>query len=152
MNERLKELRNSLGFSQKEFSQKVQIGQSTLAMFETGDRTMKDIHISQICTAFNANEEWLRYGTGEMFVNPTTFSLDEYAKSNNLKDTEINLIRGFMELDPNIRSALYDMFKKAFVNEPSNDVKSLYEESPKTPEELEKLYPPVNFKENSDVC
>lgn len=67
MEERLKELREFLDLNQREFSAKINVGQSTLAMFETGQRALRDIHISQICSAFNVNEEWLRYGKGEMF-------------------------------------------------------------------------------------
>lgn len=119
---------------------------------ESNQRNVTDRTLILLKEKYNINIEWLINGTGDKFIEPTTFSLDEYAKAKDLKETEINLIRGFMELDSNVRGALYDMFRKAFVNEPSNDVKSLYEESPKTPEELERLYPPVNFKKNSDVC
>ncbi|QUH21113.1 helix-turn-helix domain-containing protein [Alkaliphilus sp. B6464] len=67
MEERLKELRKFLDLNQREFSAKLNIGHSTLAMFETGQRVPKDLHISQICAVFNVNEEWLRTGKGEMF-------------------------------------------------------------------------------------
>ena len=71
--ERLKELRKALGLSQQEFSERINVAQSTYAHFETGRRELRDIHISQICTTFNVREEWLRDGTGEMFnqLNPT---------------------------------------------------------------------------------
>ena len=67
INERIRELRTALELNQREFSEKAKIGHSTLAMFETGQRTPKDIHISQICQTFNANEQWLRTGEGTMF-------------------------------------------------------------------------------------
>lgn len=117
MNERIRELRKTLGLNQVDFSKQISVGSSTLAMFETGDRIPKDIHITQICSTFNVNEEWLRNGTGNMFVEPATFSLDDYAKSNHLNDMEVNLVRGFMELDPNTRNALCDLFRKAFAAE-----------------------------------
>lgn len=143
MNERLKNLRSVLGISQRDFSQKVNIGHSTLAMFETGDRIPKDIHISQICSTFNVNEDWLRNGTGEMFIKPTTFSLDEYAKKQDLRESEISLIREFMELDKNTRNALYDMFNRAFASETqavSSSKSSIDAELASTTEDLEGAY------------
>ncbi len=88
--ERLKELRKALGLSQQEFSERINVAQSTYAHFETGRRELRDIHISQICTTFNVREEWLRDGTGEMFnqLNPTLidglvqeYDLGEYGRS-----------------------------------------------------------------------
>lgn len=67
INERIRDLRTALELSQRDFSEKTKIGHSTLAMFKTGQRTPKDIHISQICQTFNVNEDWLRTGDGEMF-------------------------------------------------------------------------------------
>ena len=90
MKERLKELRKALGLSQQEFSERINVAQSTYAHFETGRRELRDIHISQICTTFNVREEWLRDGTGEMFnqLNPTLidglvqeYDLGEYGRS-----------------------------------------------------------------------
>jgi len=149
VNERIRELRKALGLNQVDFSKQISVGSSTLAMFETGDRIPKDIHILQICSAFNVNEEWLRNGTGNMFVEPATFSLDDYARSNNLRDMEINLIRGFMELDHCTRDALYDLFKKAFATE--HDEKNAYDDSPKSPDELEKAFPPVDLQGDKDT-
>jgi len=149
--ERIREIRKVLDINQTAFGSRIGLKQAAIGLYENEQRTVSDRCISDICREFNVNEKWLRNETGEMFIEPATFSLDEYAHSHDLKEMDINLIRGFMELDPNVRSALYDMFKKAFVNEPSNGVKSLYEESPKTPEELERLYPPVNFNKNTDV-
>ena len=64
MNERIQSLRKELGLSQRDFAKKIDIGASTLAMFETGDRKPKDIHIKRICTEFGVNEVWLRTGEG----------------------------------------------------------------------------------------
>ena len=64
MNERIQKIRKQLGLSQREFAKKIDIGASTLAMFETGDRKTKDIHINRICSEFGINEVWLRTGEG----------------------------------------------------------------------------------------
>ena len=64
MNERIQKIRKQVGLSQREFAKKIDIGASTLAMFETGDRKPKDIHINRICSEFGINEVWLRTGEG----------------------------------------------------------------------------------------
>lgn len=71
MNERLKQIREYTGLSQKEFSERIHIGSSTLAMLETGDRKIKDLHVSLICTAFSIDEHWFRTGEGDMLVHQT---------------------------------------------------------------------------------
>ena len=65
---RIRMLREDLGLTQRAFCNKVNIGQSTLAMFERGDRTPRDIHISMICNEFNVSEAWLETGKGEMYA------------------------------------------------------------------------------------
>ena len=68
MNERIKELRKSLGLNQTDFGARIGIKQGTVAGYESGARVPLDTVISSICREFNVSEEWLRYGTGEMFL------------------------------------------------------------------------------------
>ncbi len=68
MKERIKELRKKLGLNQTEFGEKLGIKQSSVAGYERGARIPLDTVIASICREFNVNEEWLRNGTGEMFV------------------------------------------------------------------------------------
>lgn len=119
MNNRIKKLRKELDLTQQKFGAAISVKGNTVAQWESGRNDPPDSSITFICREFNVNEEWLRNGTGEMFVEKNTFSLDEYAQSNNLSDVEISIIRGFIELDPSVRNAIYDVFKKAFSSERS---------------------------------
>lgn len=116
MKDRLKRLREHLNMNQRDFSNKINISQSSLAMMENGQRQIRDIHVSQMCSEFNVNETWLRTGEGEMFVQPSTFSLDDYAKKHNLTELEILIVKGYMELDQNVRDALIQRAKELFSN------------------------------------
>jgi transcriptional regulator with XRE-family HTH domain len=147
--DRLRELRKHYGLNQTEFGDKIGLKQTAIGQMENNTRSITDRTIMLLREKYNANENWLLNGTGNMFIEPSTFSLDEYAKSKELKETEINLIRGFMELDPNTRNALYDLFKNAFATE--HDEKNVYEDSPKTPDELEKAFPPVDPQGDKDT-
>lgn len=68
MNERLRKIREKSELTQRDFAKRIGVGASTLAMFETGDRSLKNIHIQRICDEFNVNEVWLRTGEGQMFL------------------------------------------------------------------------------------
>ena len=141
MDKRLKQLRKALDLTQQEFADRLNIKRNTIANYETGRNEPVGSIFALICREFGVSEEWLRNGTGEMFIDPAAFSLDEYAQANKLNKTEISIIRGFMELDPKTRQAIYNIFSNAF-NENNAAI-------PDDPQELEKLYPPID--ENSDV-
>lgn len=68
MNERIKQLRNSLSLTQHAFAQKLDISRNNIAGYEAGTRNPSDAVISLICVTFNVNETWLRTGKGEMFI------------------------------------------------------------------------------------
>lgn len=142
MNERIKQLRKTLGLTQQEFAERIGITRNAVANYETGRNEPIGSVLNLIYNEYNVNPDWLRNGSGEMFIEPATFSLDEYAQANKLNKTEISIIRGFMELNPDTRQAIYNVFSNAF-NE--NNVAI-----PDDPQELERLYPPINT-ENSDV-
>ena len=68
MNERIKELRKALGLTQHEFSDKLKISRNSIASYETGKSNMGYAVINLICREFNVNENWLRTGEGQMFI------------------------------------------------------------------------------------
>ena len=68
MKNRLKELRKALGLNQEEFAAALKIGRSTIANYEAGTREPIASVISLITQKWNVNEEWLKTGEGEMFV------------------------------------------------------------------------------------
>ena len=71
MNERLKELRKALGFTQQEMADKLGIKRNTIAQYEIGRNPPTDTVVTLICREFDVNEEWLRTGAGPMFVEKT---------------------------------------------------------------------------------
>lgn len=76
INERIRYLRKTeLKMTQQDFSSKLNISRSNMGNIETGEVTVTDRVISSICKEFNVNEEWLRNGIGEIFVD---LSKEEY--------------------------------------------------------------------------
>lgn len=64
MNERIKQLRKTLGLNQTQFGERIGVKQGTIAGYETGARVPLDTVINSICREFNVNEIWLRTGEG----------------------------------------------------------------------------------------
>ena len=67
--ERIKEIRLSLGISQREFSKQIFIAQSFYGDIELGKKKYNDRIIQLITTQFNVNKDWILTGKGEMFSN-----------------------------------------------------------------------------------
>ena len=67
MNERIKELRKTLGLTQQEFADKIGVKRNTVATYEMGRSVPSDSAIALICREFNVSEDWLRSGNGKMF-------------------------------------------------------------------------------------
>ncbi len=138
MNKRIKQLRKALDLTQQEFANRIGVKRNTVATYEGGRNAPVDAVSSLICKEFGVNEDWLRHGTGDMFIEKTTFSLDDYANDNHLTSVEKEIVLGFMELAPDIRNAVYDIFRKAFEKD------STYSNAPDDPQELEKMFPPIS--------
>ena len=68
MEERIKELRKTLGLTQQKFADLIGVRQNTVAQYEIGRNNPGDTVITLICREFGVNEEWLRTGEGDMFV------------------------------------------------------------------------------------
>lgn len=68
MNERIKNLRKTLGFTQQEFAERIGVKRNTIAQYEIGRNEPIDSVVNLICKEYNVNEDWLRNGTGEMFI------------------------------------------------------------------------------------
>ena len=115
INERVRYLRkNVLHISQTEFASSLGMKQTGISYMERDGSTVTDQTIKSICFFYNINEEWLRYGTGEMYIQPDTFDLNAFARSNGATDLELQIIRSYFELDADVRKAVLEHLKKCF--------------------------------------
>lgn len=122
MKERIKDLRNSLKLTQQKFADRLGLKRQTIAAYEIGNIVPSDSTLLLICKEFNVNEEWLRYGTGEMFrIIPEE---DETAAivSNLLEEDNAfyDIIKGVMktfdELAPDAQDTLISFSEKLLHN------------------------------------
>ena len=115
MNERIKILRKKyLDITQEEFAARIKISRSNLGSIEVGRINVTDRVVEDICTEFNVNEEWLRTGQGKMFVQPDSFSLDDYIKDRGYSELELEIVKSYFDLDKDVRGKILEHFKNKF--------------------------------------
>lgn len=144
MNMRIKEVREAKGLSQADFAEMLNLKRNSISLIEVGKRNPSDRTIVDICDTFNVSEEWLRTGEGEMFVETPSSTMDQLKKEFNLDDFSYNLVYQYLKLDADQRQAVRDFFYN--VVESGSMDEDLFGDVPKTPEELEKEFPPVEEK------
>lgn len=69
--QRIEECILALGIKKKDFAEKLNVSSSFVTQMVKGISSPSDRTIIDICQKFNVNEEWLRYGNGEMFLKLT---------------------------------------------------------------------------------
>lgn len=65
MNERIKDLRKTLGLTQEEFASKIDLSRNFIAQIELGKKVPSDRTIRDICRIFKVDYDWLMYGGDE---------------------------------------------------------------------------------------
>lgn len=115
MNERIKLLRKSVGLSQKEFGEKIGIGDTAVSKLEKGERNPSEQTIKSICREFNVSIAWIKEGLGDMFTNLPETMLDEIADLYNLNNKMKNLIKTLLELDDKEQECLISILERTFI-------------------------------------
>lgn len=144
LNTRIKEVRETKGLSQAEFAEMLNLKRNSISLIEVGKRNPSDRTIMDICSKFNVSEEWLRTGTGQMFVKTPSSTMDQLKKEFNLDDFSYNLVYQYLKLDPEQRRSVRDFFYNVVDADDMGNMDDLFADIPDTPEELEKQYPPVH--------
>lgn len=106
MNERLRDLRNALGFTQQEFADKLKVNRQTVYKWEAGIRPIPDKTLVSISNTFNASYIWLKKGVGEMFSELPDLLLDSFASRYDLSELDKEAIRGYTQLTNEQKQAI----------------------------------------------
>lgn len=117
MNERIKELRKSLGLTLEKFGERLGVGKSVLSQIENGHCNVTDQMFRSICREFSVNEKWLQSGEGEMFHIPD--DEDAVLVSDLLENTDdvfyqsvLELIRTYKQLQPESQQVLRNVLQQ----------------------------------------
>lgn len=68
---RIGEVIKALGIKKVRFAEQIKVDQSYITQLVNGKRNPSDRTIADICREFHVNEDWLRTGEGEMFIQLT---------------------------------------------------------------------------------
>ena len=110
MNGRIRELRKMLGISQSEFADTLNLKQNSISLIEIGKRNPSDRTISDICQKFNVSEEWLRNGTGNVFIKTPSSTIEKLREEFHLDDFTCSFVYEYLKLDEEKRNAVQEFF------------------------------------------
>lgn len=122
MNERIYTLRKEiLNLTLEKFGERLGVKKAAVSKWESGDNVSPQI-VKAICREFNVNEEWLRYGTGDMFVIPEdedAVLISELLENpdNKFYRSVLNLIKTYKEVSPASQKVLDEFAEKYLENE-----------------------------------
>lgn len=119
VNERIKVLRtcDTISLTLEKFGERVGVKKSALSLIESGKNNVTDQMFKSICREFDVSEEWLRYGTGDMFIIPE----DEDAvivetllteKEDIIYQTILSITKAYKKLSPESKAVLQDLVRE----------------------------------------
>lgn len=128
MNERIRKLRKSLGLSGEKFGEKLGVKKNSVSQWENGKNNITEQIMKSICREFNVNEEWLRYGVGDMFNNPDDIVAEcvgELLTSQNdiVYDAIKSILATYKTLDDSSKEVIRDFTSSVISNIKANKIK-----------------------------
>ena len=158
LHDRIKVLRKDhLHLSQAAFGAKLGVNRDVINNIENNRLAKPEQKLSLIklmCKEFSVSEEWLLNGTEPMFVQPETFSLDQYAKERGASELELALAKAYFDLPQGVRAQMLAKLKN-LLNGESETAAELAPESPPddlegmTTEQLEAVYADQQYKKRA---
>ncbi len=113
-NRRVNLIRTALNVNQEDFGNKIGVTKFSVSSYENGKRKLTDRNINDICREFNVNEEWLRYGIGEMFNTEAESILEELEKKYQMGDVFKKAVITYLNSNELTRKAIDDYLSKIF--------------------------------------
>lgn len=120
--------------NKSEFARRINVTPAYISkLSKQPDSVPSDRTISDICRVFNINEEWLRTGTGSMYLPSNSFDLTQYALDRGCDALELEILKAYFSLPKDIRKAALEHFKKCLsipssAPAPAQSVEDLEEE------------------------
>lgn len=106
LNERLKKVRKHLGLTQEELGTKIGLTKSGISAIESGDRAVNDKHIKLLNAAFNVNENWLRTGEGDMFLESDGTVIAQLVDEFHLDEIDRLILESYVKLSEESRKSV----------------------------------------------
>lgn len=125
INERVKVIRTSSGLTLDKFSERIGVSRAAMSNIENERRNVTDQMFKSICREFEVSEDWLRYGTGDMFVIPEDKTAAVVASILTKKDDPlykmmVSFAETYEQLSPESQKVLQEFGAKWLENEKKN--------------------------------
>lgn len=111
--ERIRLIRKHFGLNQTEFGERIGLKQTAIGLYENDQRGVADRTIILICEKYGVLEEWLRNGTGEMFIESDSTIVSQLSDEYGLDAFEKAMISGFISMKPEQRAMLKEWVKSS---------------------------------------
>nr|DAY26243.1 MAG TPA: helix-turn-helix domain protein [Caudoviricetes sp.] len=92
--------------SQSEFADLLGTTRPAIASYEIGKVVPSDTFIQLVCSKFNVNEDWLRTGVGEMFLETESTLFSAFARQYDLSEKERQAARYLLSLSSEDRQQI----------------------------------------------
>lgn len=113
-NERIKEVRKSLGLTLEKFGERIGLKKSAVSLIENGKNSVTDANVKAICREFGVDYIWLTTGDGEMFIDTDDDFIERIDRIMAGEDeARKNLFKFMLELSDEDIAALDRLMKKA---------------------------------------
>lgn len=101
--DRLRAARKALKMTQIDFAASIGMTQGGYSPVESGARNITERALMLACSTHNISEEYLRHGTGEMFVDHAPEIVERMTEEFSLDEQEKRLVLTFLEFPPEKR-------------------------------------------------
>ena len=139
MKKQLKELRQYFKKTQTDFGLLCGKSRDTISNYELGRVAPDESFIKLICMKFNVNENWLRTGQGDMFIETMDSMIENLAKKYNLNENDIDIIKNYIQLSEEDRKKFVDIIKIIYTNKGTVTPKRTKPDHKLTPEEKRRI-------------
>lgn len=113
-NERVKEIRKTLGLTLEKFGERIGVTRGSMSNIENGNRNLTEQMTKFICREFSVDYMWLTTGEGEMFIDTDDDFIERIDRIMAGEDeARKNLFKFMLELSDDDIAALDRLMKKA---------------------------------------
>lgn len=113
-NERVKEIRKTLGLTLEKFGERIGVTRGSMSNIENGNRNLTEQMTKSICREFSVDYMWLTTGEGEMFIDTDDDFIERIDRIMAGEDeARKKLFKFMLELSDDDIAALDRLMKKA---------------------------------------
>lgn len=121
INERAKIVRKTLGLTLEKFGEPLGVKKGAVSSWENGRTNITPQTFNGICQFWNVNPDWLKDGTGEMFIAPevdTAYLVSELIENDDdeFYQAVLELVRTYKQLSPDAKKIIRDAGKQYINN------------------------------------